>query len=115
MKTNHPCSDHRGHLIVLEGMPGAGKTTTAHALGDVGLYVLGEYTSTTAATIPLCEHPPVEDNGAHQNNWLRKAAQEARALTTGHPLVFADRDWLSSLAFAYSIAHTDDGTLLNER
>lgn len=117
MTTSHRCFEHSAcHVIVLDGMPGAGKTTTAHALAECGLRVLGEYTSATAATIPRNEHPAVNDDVAHQSNWLRKSAQ-ARALAsadTPGPM-FVDRDWLSSLAYAYSIADTDDGTLLRER
>lgn len=119
MMIKPPCSDHRsGRLVVLEGMPGAGKTTTARALTGFGLRVLGEYTSATATTLPLAEHPAVTDDDAHQNNWLRKAVQAAHALTAAGPAagaVYADRDWLSSLAYAYSIADIDDGALLSER
>lgn len=117
MTISHPCSERRvGQLIVLEGMPGAGKTTTARALAQSGLRVLGEYTSATAATIPHNEHPAIDDDDAHQNNWLRKSAQ-ARALTSAETPgpMYLDRDWLSSLAYAFSIADTDDGTLLRER
>lgn len=99
-------------------MPGAGKTTTARALTERGLRVLGEYTSATATTIPVNEHPAVTDDDAHQNNWLRKSAQAAHAVkATGKTAraVFADRDWLSALAYAYSIAETDGGALLGER
>lgn len=113
MKTRNPYSDRHGRLIVLEGMPGAGKTTTARALAECGLHVLGEYTSAEATTIPLNEHPAVTDDDAHQNNWLRKSAQAA--CTEPSKPVFVDRDWLSSLAYAYSIADTDDGALLRER
>ena len=118
MKTsNRSSEDRRGRLIVLEGMPGAGKTTTTRALAESGSSVLGEYTSTTAGTVPLHEHPAVVDDDGHQANWLRKAAQTTQALTSAdtHRAVFSDRDWLSSLAYAYSIADTDHGVLLTER
>jgi hypothetical protein len=95
-------------------MPGAGKTTIARALARSGCCVLGEYTSTTAGTVPLHKHPAVNDDYAHQTNWLRKAAQTAQELAAGRS-VFVDRDWLSSLAYAYSIADTDDAALLAER
>lgn len=120
-------------LIALEGMPGAGKTTLAAALTGLGHHVLGEYTAqspTTAPTasrpggpaavsapetVPLAEHPAVHDDDAHQANWLRKAAQAAHALRTADGPVFVDRDWLSSLAYAYSVADTDHGRLLRQR
>src|SRR5229473_477540 len=64
-----------GQLIVLEGMPRAGKTTLAHALAAGGARVLGEYTTTSGATIPLSGHPGTVDGAAHDANWLRKAGQ----------------------------------------
>lgn len=120
-------------LIALEGMPGAGKTTLAAALTGLGHHVLGEYTAhapppapttprcggpaaaSAPETVPLAEHPAVHDDDAHQANWLRKAAQAAHALRTVDGPVFVDRDWLSSLAYAYSIADTDHGRLLRQR
>lgn len=118
-KTSSSCSDRRGgRLIVLEGMPGAGKTTTVRALADLGRHVLGEYTSNTAATIPVGRHPAVGDDQAHQANWLRKAEQASRLLAGAREtaqVVYADRDWLNALAYAYSIADTDAGDLLTER
>jgi thymidylate kinase len=120
MTSSHPCSEEtalptpRHGLIVLEGMPGAGKTTTGTALGDLGLAVVGEYTSAAAATIAISEHPPVDDDDAHQANWTRKAAQCTALLAAGQT-VYADRDWLSSLSHAYSTAPADDGALLARR
>jgi hypothetical protein len=104
----------RPGLIVLEGMPGAGKTTTASELAARGLTVIGEYTSVAAETLPVSAHPPVDNDDAHQANWVRKAAQCASWLATGGT-VYADRDWLSSLSYAYSTAPDDDGTLLARR
>jgi hypothetical protein len=103
-----------GWLIVLEGMPGAGKTTLAAALAEDGATVLGEYTTPSRATIPLSDHPHASDGAAHDANWLRKAAQADAALRDGLA-VYADRDWLSALAFAYSIAGADGGQLLRQR
>lgn len=93
-------------LIVLEGMPGAGKTTAAAALADQGLSVVGEYTDDSDATIAIAAHPGITDDDAHQANWLRKAAQCAARLTSC-PVVYADRDWLSSLSYAYSAGDAD--------
>jgi hypothetical protein len=95
-------------------MPGAGKTTAATALICHGLPVLGEYTTDTDTTIPINQHPPITDDDAHQQNWLRKAAQCATHLAHSG-IIYADRDWLSSLSYAYSIAPTDNGTLLAHR
>lgn len=74
-------------------MPGAGKTTALGLLRERGHQVVGEY---------LCERPEVDEDEAHQENWIAKAAVTSRAATQGH--VFCDRDFLSSLAFAWSIA-----------
>jgi thymidylate kinase len=98
-------------LIVLEGMPGAGKTTAAAALAGQGHSVVGEYTDDSDATIAIAAHPGITDDDAHLANWLRKAAQCADRLTS-RPVVYADRDWLSSLSYAYS---ADDGNLLDRR
>jgi len=120
MTASPPCSDRallpvpRDGLIVLEGMPGAGKTTAASALAARGLLVLGEYTDNADATIAITMHPPVDDDDAHQQNWLRKTAQCTARLGHGSP-VYADRDWLSSLSYAYSIAAADGGALLRHR
>lgn len=106
-----PVTAAHAQVIVLEGMPGAGKTTLADALTRTGAHVLGEYTSASGTTLLTSAHPPVADDGAHQANWLRKAALARRALAYGTP-VYCDRDWLSSLAFAHSI---DDAALLRNR
>ena len=120
MTASPPCSDMThlvvpwAGLIVLEGMPGAGKTTAACALAARGLPVLGEYTDNADATIAISAHPPVDDDDAHQQNWLRKTAQCTARLACGGT-VYADRDWLSSLSYAYSTAAADDGALLRHR
>lgn len=120
MTASPPCSETmplavpRHGLIVLEGMPGAGKTTAACALAARGLPVLGEYTDNADATIAIALHPPVDDDDAHQQNWLRKTAQCTARLAEGGP-VYADRDWLSSLSYAYSTAAADGGALLRQR
>lgn len=95
-------------------MPGAGKTTAACALAALGVAVLGEYTDDADATIAITMHPAADDDDAHQQNWLRKAAQCTARLAHGGA-VYADRDWLSSLSYAYSTATADDGALLRQR
>jgi len=120
MTASLPCSDMapppvpRDGLIVLEGMPGAGKTTAACALAQRGLPVIGEYTDNADATIAISMHPPVDDDDAHQQNWLRKTAQFTARLAPGDT-IYADRDWLSSLSYAYSTAAADDGAVLRQR
>jgi hypothetical protein len=95
-------------------MPGAGKTTLARALAAGGAAVLGEYTAPGGGTIPLSGHPGTGDGAAHDANWLRKASQ-ASAARRGGQAVYLDRDWLSALAYAYSIADRDGGRLLRRR
>lgn len=120
MISRHPCSDTprsarpQDRLVVLEGMPGAGKTTTACALRRRGLCVLGEYTDDTDETVAVGSHPAVAADDAHQHNWLRKTAQCSVRLSHGST-VYVDRDWLSSLSYAYSIACADSGALLRQR
>ena len=58
--------------------------------------------------------PGTADGAAHDANWLRKAGQAAAALRDG-AAVYADRDWLSALAYAYSIAGSDSERLLRQR
>lgn len=110
-----PAAPHTppARLIVLEGLPGGGKTTLARAL-RAAAPVIGEYTGADGATTPVQAHPPVADDQAHQINWLVKArlAREYLATTS---VVVCDRDWLSSLAYAHSIAATDGGRLLSQR
>jgi thymidylate kinase len=96
-----PSSDNRGSLIVIEGMPGAGKTSAVAVLERRGHQVVGEYVS---------GRPGVDDDEAHQGNWIAKTTIAARAARSGD--VFCDRDFLTSLAFACSIA---DSKLLRER
>jgi predicted ATPase len=120
MTASSPCSNpittvaSERRLIVLEGMPGAGKTTTANALAADGQSVVGEYIDDSDTTIAVSAHPDISDDGAHQLNWLRKAAQST-ALLVCNPVVYVDRDWLSALSYAYSSAAADGGALLAER
>jgi len=114
--TTPPCSDPATDsypVLVLEGMPGAGKTTAATILAAENRTVIGEYTTATGEVVPIQAHPAVDDDAGHQHNWLRKHHQIQAARRTGP--VFCDRDWLSALAYAYSIADTDDGELLTTR
>ncbi len=112
----HPCSDASTGwypVLVLEGMPGAGKTTAATALAAQNWTVIGEYTTGTGVVVPIQKHPDVDDDAGHQRNWMRKHHQVCAARR--HGPVFCDRDWLSALAYAYSVADTDHGELLSDR
>lgn len=99
-----------GVLLVLEGLPGAGKTTAAQALGR-DFPVLGEYARPDGRTLAKSAHPAADHDGAHQDNWVIKARLAQEYLAT-NPVVIADRDWLTSLAYAHSIA---DDKLLAQR
>ncbi|MEV2277673.1 AAA family ATPase [Nocardiopsis sp. NPDC049922] len=99
--TSSPSSDRRpGRLLVLEGMPGAGKTTAATHLNG-RLPVVAEYTTPSGRPLGHDQHPNPHQDQAHQDNWLIKATLCARYLAA-NPLVACDRDWLTALAFAYS-------------
>jgi hypothetical protein len=110
------CSDTSTGLhpvVVLEGMPGAGKTTAATVLAGQSWTVIGEYTTATGEVVPIQAHPAVDDDAGHQHNWLRKHHQVHAA--RHHGPVICDRDWFSALAYAYSVADTDHGELLRSR
>ncbi|WP_075739107.1 hypothetical protein [Actinoalloteichus sp. GBA129-24] len=77
----------------------------ATALAAENHLVIGEYTTTTGAVVPIEAHPPVDDDAGHQANWLRKHHQVQTARC--HSPVFCDRDWLSALAYAYTAADPD--------
>lgn len=114
--TKPPCSDPATALnpvLVLEGMPGAGKTTAATALAAEHYSVIGEYTTPTGDVVPIHQHPAVDDDTGHQHNWLRKHHQIHAARHQGPVVV--DRDWPSALAYAHSISDTDHGVLLAAR
>lgn len=111
-----PCSDTTTGwypVLALEGMPGAGKTSAATALAAQNWTVIGEYTTVTGDVVPIHAHPDVGDDAGRQRNWLRKHHQVHAARRNGP--VFCDRDWLSALAYAYSVADTDHGELLDSR
>ncbi|MGH3930107.1 MAG: AAA family ATPase [Pseudonocardiaceae bacterium] len=112
--TTPPCSDTGPYpVLVLEGMPGAGKTTTATTLATENRTVIGEYTTTTGDVVPIRAYPAVDDDPGYQHNWLRKHRQVQAARRVG-PVV-CDRDWLSALAYGHSVADTDDGELFASR
>lgn len=100
-----------GQLIVAEGPPGAGKTTALDMLAVHGRTVIGEYTTAHGATIPIADHPAVDADDAHQRNWLIKHTHAQQARRRGP--VYLDRDWVSALAYAYSL--DDDGRLFTQR
>jgi len=91
-------SDQPAAVTVVEGMPGAGKTTVLAALAQAGHTVLGEYIADTGVVLSLRGHPRHGDEGAHLANWLRKSTQLSRFATP----VWVDRDWLTALAWSAS-------------
>lgn len=120
----HDCragsSEHRATVLALEGMPGAGKSTLAATLGRHGHLVVPEYAAVDGSAIRLDDHPAVDQDDAHQRNWLRKH-QLAEVLASTNcagtarcraGAVWVDRDWLTALAYAYSL---NDQALLTAR
>jgi thymidylate kinase len=91
-------SDPPSAVTVIEGMPGAGKTTVLAALARAGRTVLGEYTTETGAVLAPYRHPGHGNEDAHLANWLRKSAQLRRLAGP----VWVDRDWLTALAWSAS-------------
>ena len=81
MTASHPCSDiafspgPRGRADRPGGDARRGQDHRRMRPGSRGLPVLGEYTDDADATIAIAMHPAVDDDDAHQQNWLRKAAQ----------------------------------------
>jgi thymidylate kinase len=91
-------SDSSAPVTVVEGMPGAGKTTALAALARAGRSVLPEYTTPAGDLLDHNRHPHHDDENGHLANWLRKADH-----LRGHPgPVWVDRDWLTALAWAAS-------------
>ena len=88
-------------VLVLEGMPGAGKTTLASHLDTKGQSVVPEYSTAAGTAIKQTEHPDVDHDDAHQSNWIRKHRLAAEIGESG--VVWMDRDWITSLAYAYSL------------
>lgn len=95
-------------MIVLEGMPGAGKTSLANLFTAQGKRVVPEYVVNHGMP------PAPEDDNAHQQNWERK--EQLLGATSAPRPVIVDRNFLSSLAYAYSIRSSNHGAqLLVER
>ncbi len=92
------CSDLSAPVSVVEGMPGAGKTTVLAALARAGRPVLPEYTTADAGLLDRERHPHHDDEDGHLANWLRKAGH----LRTRPGPLWVDRDWLTGLAWAAS-------------
>jgi predicted ATPase len=104
-------------VLALEGMPGAGKTTLADQLDNLGHAVVPEYAAVDGSAIDQAQHPDVDHDDAHQRNWLRKHQLIATRATThatrsnatglrgasGGVAVWVDRDWITSLAYAHSL------------
>lgn len=99
-------------VVVLEGTPGAGKTTAAEALAAEGHTVIGEYVTYGGDLIPVADHPDVDDDASHQDNWLLKHRHVQSRRT--RPVVL-DRDWLTSLAYAASLSDDTGPDLLTRR
>lgn len=99
----------RPRIVVIEGIPGAGKTTVLRALATYGHTVVGEYLADDGQLLDMCEHPVTDDDVGHLRNLLRKHRQVNRVSDS---TVYCDRDWLSALAYAASV---DDRNLLAER
>lgn len=94
-------------VVVIEGMPSAGKTTLTNLLARLGWQTVPEYVADdgrwTATT----------DDGAHQRNWVIK--ERLLRERPGTPLV-VDRNFLTSLAYAYSVRRlSGEHHLLDER
>ncbi|UGQ10957.1 AAA family ATPase [Yinghuangia sp. ASG 101] len=87
------------HSIVLEGMPGAGKTTALQALGRRGHHTIGEYVTVDGTPLDHAAHPDHEPDAPHLVNWTLKATLY-REPTFGGP-VFIDRDWITALAWGH--------------
>ncbi|MFC1403173.1 MULTISPECIES: AAA family ATPase [Streptacidiphilus] len=91
-------SDPSALVTVVEGMPGAGKTTVLSALARAGRTVLPEYTTPAGDLLDHDRHPRHDDEDSHLANWLRKADH----LRGRSGPVWVDRDWLTALAWAAS-------------
>ena len=100
-------------VVVVEGMPGVGKTTAVTVLADRGRTVLGEYTDDHARSLTLAAHPHHDDEHPHLASWLRKDSQ-ARHLARASCVVM-DRNWLTALGWAASVGGLPDRALEVDR
>lgn len=91
-------SDPSPPVTVVEGMPGAGKTTVLAVLAAAGRTVLPEYTTPAGHLLDHDRHPGHGDEDSHLANWLCKADQ----LRERTRPVWVDRDWLTALAWSAS-------------
>ncbi|MEU0237707.1 AAA family ATPase [Nocardiopsis sp. NPDC006198] len=98
--TRSDCSDSGPgpRLVVLEGMPGAGKSSVAALLAD-RVPVVAEYARPDGTALDHDAHPATDQDRAHLDNFLLK--DELCAQHTG--TVLCDRDWVSALAYAHSL------------
>lgn len=100
-----------GRLITVEGPPGGGKTTALQVLADRGRSVIGECEIPAGTMMTIASPSAIDDDATDQRNWLIKDEQASSARGQQRA-VWLDRDWISALAYAYSL---DDRQLLAAR
>lgn len=86
-------------IIVLEGMPGSGKTTISELLKK-------KYSFGKVPQIIFRKQKTMDNNPYHQNPYFISEELKchlARKLEKTHPCVVMDRNYISSLAFNYAV------------